>query len=281
MISDVDVLFAKKFLDYISDIKKHVKNTQGKIIRRLKTVVKNAQQQGYRVNPDYANIKSFEDDKDIVYLTFDELDQLEAQTFDNKRIEIARDWFIISCFTAQRISDVQRLHAGLIKKIKGHNYFCFRQYKTSNYVEIPIHYKVEEVMKKYKGFPPLFTTNLDSNRSMLSKLIKEACMLSKINEKIDGQLNGKKGIFPKYKFISNQSGRQFFASNFYGVDGWSLPVVMAITGHKTEKSFMHYINQQDTSHSRTAAALFNSDKKSNQNLKAKETPHLRIVKKQA
>jgi integrase len=89
--------------------------------------------------------------------------------------------------------------------------------------------------------------------------------LAKINEKVQGRYNGKKAIYPKYKLISNHTGRKSFASNFYGLQGWTLPTVMAITGHQSERSFLYYIDREDNTLARRAGALFNQieqDKKS-------------------
>jgi integrase len=257
LISEVNNEYANLFLTYLKDTRRSSINTQGKLIRKLKTIVKNAQQQGYKVDADYQNIKSFEDENIVTYLNFEELDKLQNADLDNKRLEIARDVFIISCFSGQRISDVQRFHSGQIETYDGVDYLCFKQYKTNRAVEIPIHYKVKAIIKKYKGFPPRFSDNLESNRAILSSLIKKACMLAKINEKVQGRYNGKKAIYPKYKLISNHTGRKSFASNFYGLQGWTLPTIMAVTGHQSERSFLYYIDREDNTLARRAGALFN------------------------
>lgn len=267
LISDVNNEFAKQFLSYLDEVRESSINTQGKFLRRLKTIVKDAQKQGLKVDLDYQNIKSFEDENIVTYLTFDELDQYQNTDLDNKRLEIARDWFIISCFTGQRISDVQLFNKSMIEKYDGQDYLCFKQYKTPKSVEIPIHFKVKEIMKKYNGFPPLFTNNLQSNRSMLAKLIKEGCQLSQINEKVQGRFNGKKAVYPKYKLISNHTGRRSFACNFYGLEGWTQPTIMAITGHESEKSFLYYIDKEDNTLARRAGALFSQIEQENKKQK--------------
>jgi integrase len=284
LIADVDNNFADDFLNYLVEVKGHSVNTQGKFIRRLKTVVKNAQSQGLKVNPDYTLIKSFEDERIVTYLTFDELDQLQKHDLDNnERLIIARDWFIISCFTAQRISDVQNFNTSQIKIYDGVEYLCFKQYKTPKSVEVPIHYKVKAILKKYKGFPPRFTDNQDSQRSMLSQLIKKACQKAKINESVDGKYLGKRDFYPKYKLISNHTGRRSFACNFYGLDGWTLPTIMAITGHESEKSFLYYIDKEDNTLSRRAGAMFEEMEKKELNklkeVKESQEVTMRIVKK--
>jgi integrase len=268
IISDVNTDFVNQFLNFLVETRDSSINTQGEFARRLKTITKDAQKQGYRVDLDYQNIKSFEDENIVTYLTFDEIEQYQNADLDNKRLEIARDWFIISCFTGQRISDVQLFNKSMIEKYDGQDYLCFKQYKTPKSVEIPIHFKVKEIMKKYNGFPPLFTNNLQSNRSMLAKLIKKGCQLSQINEKVQGRFNGKKAVYPKYKLISNHTGRRSFACNFYGLEGWTQPTIMAITGHESEKSFLYYIDKEDNTLARRAGALFSQIEQDNKEQKA-------------
>ncbi len=45
---------------------------------------------------------------------------------------------------------------------------------------------------------------------------------------------------PKYKFISTHTARRSFCTNAYK-EGVSVPDIMAISGHKTEKIFYNYI----------------------------------------
>ena len=48
---------------------------------------------------------------------------------------------------------------------------------------------------------------------------------------------------PKYEFISSHTARRSFATNEYMAKGLNVRDIMAITGHKTEKSFYKYIRQ--------------------------------------
>lgn len=255
LIEDVNCSYAADFILFLKETRGSSINTQGKLLRRIKTVVKNAQREGYKIDIDYQNIKSYEDENVVTYLTFDEMEQYQEAVLKNKRQEIARDWFVISFYSGQRISDVQQFNKSMLRKFDGIAYLCFNQQKTNTSVEIPVHYKITEIIKKYNGFPPLLSTNLDSNRSMLCTLIKEGCQIAKINEKVKGRYNGKIGVYPKYKLISNHTGRKSFASNFYGLEGWTLPTIMAITGHKSEKSFLYYIDKTDNTLSRRAGTL--------------------------
>ena len=48
---------------------------------------------------------------------------------------------------------------------------------------------------------------------------------------------------PKYEFVSSHTARRSFATNEYMAKGLNVRDIMAITSHKTEKSFYKYIRQ--------------------------------------
>lgn len=258
-ISDVDKSFAFHFLDYLTTELNRSINTKGRFIKRLKTIVKDAEINGIKTNKEYNLIKGFEDESIVTYLTFDEIDDIIQTQMPNERLDIAKDWLIISCYTAQRISDLQRFTKKNIQKIDGGRYICLKQFKTNKSIEVPIHFHVERILEKYNGnFPPKFSENHQSNRSTLSTLIKDVCKISGITEKVKGRFNGKKGIYPKFQLISNHSGRRSFACNFYNLPEWSNAMIMNITGHENEKNFYKYIDKEDKTLSRKGRELFDS-----------------------
>ncbi|OQD44027.1 hypothetical protein BUL40_00275 [Croceivirga radicis] len=274
-IKDVNNAFANDLLDFLTDVEPKSINTKGRYIKRLKTIIKDAQLNGYQVDPDYLNIKGFTDENIVTYLTFEEIDKIIDKKMPTERLQIAKDWFIISCFTAQRISDLHRFTKNNIQKIDGGDYIVLKQFKTNKNLEIPIHHIVRDVLKRHNNdFPPKFTDNEQSQRSLLSSLIKEVCRISGIREKVKGRYNGIKGTYPKYKLISNHTGRRSFACNFYNSGNWTTQEIMNITGHVNEKNFLTYIDKSDSTLSRIARSKF--DEMEKKYLKNKESK-LRVI----
>jgi len=278
-IFSVDEDFNNTFLNYLTTEKKLAVNTKGMFAKRLKTIIKKAELNDIKVNPKYKNIKGFEAENIVTYLTFKEIDKIIEKTMPSKRFEIAKDWFIISCYTAQRISDLHRFNKSHIQDIDNGRYISFKQFKTSLSIEVPIHYHVERILKKYDdNFPPNFSENEQSNRTILSKLIKEVCKTSRIRNLVRGRYNGVVGEYPKYKLISNHTGRRSFACNFYNLPEWSNAMIMNITGHQNEKSFYKYIDKEDKTLTRNARYFF--DKMEQKSIIDSEIkPQLTIVKK--
>ena len=256
-VIDVDDHLNNEFISFLRDFEGQFPNTIGRTVKRLKTLIKDAEMNGKRVNIRYRLIRGFEDETIITFLTLDEINKIINTQMPNSRLGLAKEWMIIGCFTAQRISDLYRLESSMIVYENNIPFIYLKQYKTEKKVKIPVHYKVEEILKKYNlSFPPNFSSNEKSNRTMLSGLIKEVCKISDINDVVRGRLNGAIGNYPKYQLISNHTLRRSFASNFYGMEGWNTPMVMEITGHSTEKNFYKYVDKDNFTLSEKAALNF-------------------------
>lgn len=277
-LKDVNEAFADDFLNYLTIDNPKSINTKGRYIKRLKTIVRDAQLNKCIIDPEYLNIKGFQDESIVTYLTFDEIDLIIQKEMPTERLAIAKDWFIIACYTAQRVSDLHRFTKRNIQTIDGGIYIVTKQFKTGKNIEIPIHYKVKDVLKKYNNnFPPKFSENEQSQRSTLSTLIKQVCSISGIREKVDGRYNGVKGNYPKYKLISNHTGRRSFACNFYNLGTWSTQEIMNITGHVNERNFYAYIDKSDRTLSKIARGKF--DDMETQDKESRKEPQLSIVQK--
>jgi len=256
-LTDVDKDFADGFLQYLSEEKGLAINTIGRYIKRLKTIAKEAEEQGLRINVNYKAIKGFEDENIVTFLTFEDIDLIVETDMPNERLQLAKEWLIIGCYTAQRISDMFRMKKSMIITKNNIDFITLKQFKTKKQVMIPIHYRVKAILKKYDSdFPPNFSKVEQSHRSTLGTLMKEVCKISGIIEPVFGRFNGIKGTYPKYKLISNHSCRRSFCSNFYGQEGWTNQIIMEISGHETEKNFLKYIDKESFHLSEQAGALF-------------------------
>ena len=75
--------------------------------------------------------------------------------------------------------------------------------------------------------------------------LKEICRRVGINEEVKGYklcTNSRRkilGTFPKYQLISSHDLRRSFATNYFGKI--ETPILMQITGHSKESTFLKYI----------------------------------------
>lgn len=225
-------------------------NTKVKTIKVILTICNFAFENGTPTNPELKYITKGLKYKDSPFITlsFDEIEQISETLILDKRLSIAKDWLIISCYTSQRVSDNLYLKKENIKYNNGEYLLEIKQEKTENPVSIILNDKVIEILKKYDGnFPPVFSKNKDSNEVIYNKLIKQVCKLAKINNIVVGNFKNQKTNryetkeMPKYSAVTSHIGRRSFATNYYGL----IPTALLIgqTGHKSEIQFLRYISK--------------------------------------
>lgn len=225
-------------------------NTKVKTIKIILTICNFASDNGTPTNLDLKKITKGLAYKDSPFITlsFDEIEKIVDTPILDKQLSIAKDWLIISCYTAQRVSDNLYLKKENIV-YKNREYLLeIRQEKTENPVSITLNDKVVKILKKYDGnFPPAFSKNKDSNEIIYNRLIKKVCKFVKIENIVSSNFKNPKTNryelkeMPKYNAVTSHIGRRSFATNYYGL----IPTALLIgqTGHKTEIQFLRYIGK--------------------------------------
>lgn len=247
IISDIDVDFYNKFRDYGLE-NKYSLSTINKYFSTVKTMGNYAYtHHGIQLSHRYNLIKLKSNRMPVVYLTIDELkliSSLDSHQLGPK-LDNVRDWLLISCLTGQRISDFMNFSVDNIREVDGIKLMDIFQEKSKKSVTIPILDQVIEIMKKYNGgFPKQLSDQKYNN------YVKEVVKLAGIDEVTYGGVvkvipgKGKRkvmGDYPKYELISSHVGRRSFATNFYGK--MKTPLLMNITGHVKESTFLSYIGK--------------------------------------
>lgn len=261
LIENVNDLFKKDFVNYAIS-QNYSDNTIQSDLSIIKTVCKYAKQWNVKTSPQLENLKIKVKKIKEIYLNFDELEQIIKLDFsDNERLDNARDWLIISCYTGQRISDFMRFNSEMIQD----NVIVIKQRKTGKTVHIPIFKEVQKILDKRNGKFPRKISDQKYN-----DYIKEVCKKAKLNKKTKGskivciakdQSKAKKhdyrkqtGTFKKWELIRSHIGRRSFATNFYSKVPTS--VIMKITGHSKEITFLKYIQKTDTDTAKDALKYF-------------------------
>ena len=177
------------------------------------------------------------EETDSIYLTEAEILELMAITdFDDAVEEQVRDVFVLGCFTAMRFSDYSTLDPSAIRN----NRLEFVQKKTGAKVTIPIHPMVRQILEKYQYQLPSVPPNNEFNR--IIKLIgaKLPGLHIPFVKQITYNRERREIRQMKYEFLQTHTARRSFCSNEY-LRGTDPMIIMAISGHKSHKSFMRYI----------------------------------------
>jgi len=141
-------------------------------------------------------------------------------------------------YLGQRVSDLLNLQSDQIRESNYGIYVDMIQQKTTKSVTIGvvdpliIHYLKEEL--PYKITPQLFNKNIKLICKMagIKDIVKGYALCSDTKRRVLGS-------YPKYSLISSHDLRRSFATNYFGKI--ETPLLMHITGHTKEGTFLAYI----------------------------------------
>jgi integrase len=246
---DIDLKFYTNFVNYCKDEKKYNNNTTGNLINRIKFFCRQIEKENLPINPQFkhSEFMGISNQTFDVYLTETEINKIYNFDFSKSlKLDNARDLFIIGLRTGLRVSDFLQLKNIDINK----GFIEIETTKTNETVIIPLHPQVKATIEKNNNSLPRSISDQNFNL-----YIKDICEDVKINELVKGSIINPKtnrkevGRYEKHKLISSHTCRRSFASNLYG----KLPnmVIMSITGHKTETSFLKYIKITKKEHAET------------------------------
>ena len=229
------------FKHYLLSVKAYSMNNAGLQLRLLKIVSREAERKGISVHPFTKHIQSFKQKKRDRYLqtlSFDDIKKIKELPKLPIPLENCKKWLLIGLYLGQRVSDLLCLNKEQIREGTYGIYVDVIQQKTGKSVTIGV---VEPLiiyyLKKslpYKISPQLFNRN-----------IKLICQMAGIEDQVRGYglcMDTKRrvlGIYPKWTLISSHDLRRSFATNYFGKI--ETPLLMHITGHTKESTFLTYI----------------------------------------
>lgn len=266
-VSDYDVSISNKFEQFLEN-QGIAKGTIGRYVKYPKTIINQAKSLKIEVSDHLSEIKGFTTETPTIYITEPELQEIQNLTFLKPELELAKDWLVIGFYTGQRASDLFKMNTKMFLKFEDELFINLNQTKTKNGVLIPLHDEVKEILSKRNGdFPPVFSENIESAKTIFNKYLR---VIAK-QAKIDRLEFGKKwddetkryvyGKYPIYEIISSHVCRRSFAThNYIKVP---TPIIMAVTGHKTEKEFLNYIGKDFNDLSKEMLSYWKQMKTSN------------------
>lgn len=272
-IENIDLTFVSRFEDWMKE-DGYAKNTRIKTTKTIKELCNHAKLRGIKLNPEVERIALGKEYKytrtEHITLTEDEIDRIEKVVLDNERLDIARDWLVISLHTAQRVSDFLRFQVENIVEIEGAKFLEWEQQKTEEPIYIILREPVLKIINKRGGkFPPIFSDKPASNTTIYNKLIKLVCKEAKINELVTTYVKDKETNryetkeVKKYLAVSTHIGRRSFATIYYTRIDISL--LMSQTGHKSTRQFMDYVGKPNISNAIGLAKSFKQFDELNKN----------------
>jgi integrase len=174
------------------------------------------------------------------YLDENELASFLAHDFGQaKYLERVRDLFVLNSYTGLRRGDAKRVnreHYHVTQK--GFEQIRIRTEKQGEYVNVPLLPTAKTILEKYNWELP------DISDTKYNEFIKLAARRAGLTEpKVYSYVKGGKKVterFEKCDRLSSHDARRSFATNFYEL-GFPAILLMKITNHKEEGTFMKYI----------------------------------------
>lgn len=192
--------------------------------------------------------------KNVVFLTWDELMVVYNHQFELPYLEMTRDVFCFCCFTSLRYSDVFALRKTDIYNDAIH----IVTQKTNDKLTIELNDYSRAILEKYADSNTDKALPVVSNQKM-NVYVKEVCRECGINEKLTDiyYIGGKKyeETKEKWQMVGTHSGRRTFICNALML-GIAPNIVMKWTGHSDYKSMQPYIDIADKA-KKKAMNLFN------------------------
>ena len=239
----IDHKLVSRFKEWLLTEKGYSLNNAGLQVKLLKMICKEADRLGIEVHPYTRHIESFtqkNSDRCLQTLNFEEIKKIKGLLGLSSSMENTRKWLLIGLSIGQRVSDLLRLNPVQIRSAEHGLYIDIIQQKTEKHVTVGvIDPDVVDIIKK--DFP------YKISQQLFNKQLKELCEYAEINQPVKAYKACPKtrrrvlGIYPKYCVISSHDLRRSFATNYFGKI--ETPILMQITGHSKETTFLSYIGQ--------------------------------------
>jgi len=240
-LNQVDLFYADAFVAYLKQ-KGYAKNTISKEVKNVKAVMNECFKRGLHTNTQFKDFKVETEATESIALTLEDIEKLKAVEVTGFE-EIVRDIFLLGCYTGLRYSDYHQIK---MEAIQGGNKLVIPQtIKTKKKVVVHLGADALRLIKKYGEIP------ITSANHLFNVTIKSVCKKAKIKGKvvITKTIGGKPitKTYNRYEVVTAHTSRRTFATIAYRS---KMPTVsiMAITGHKTQSSFLKYIKVSEDEH---------------------------------
>jgi hypothetical protein len=239
---DINRKFYTDFYEYLLD-ENFSLNYIGTIIQKLKTIMKSSFDFDYHSNLEFQKsyFSKVEETINHPYLNLQELKLISNLVLEDEQDDTIRDIFVIQCNSGMRIQDLLDFikNPEFVNVNNSARLLHKEQGKTNTDVYAPLNKQIQKILDKRNGELPKYI-----HQNKINKRIKEICRKANIItpftiKRTEGR-ERKTFTKPKYKFICTHTARRSFCTNAY-MAGIPPHLIMLISGHKTEKTFMLYI----------------------------------------
>jgi integrase len=239
-VHTINADFFADFSKFLRIDKNYSVNTRGTHIKIVKTVIRQYNDTYQPERPIHIpkTFKTITEKTNAISLDVPTLHEFAALEL-NQTLNNVRDLFLIGCWTGLRFRDLSTLQPEHI----GTDGITVKTHKTGQTVVIPILPELRTILNKYIVNNKQTLPRPLSNQRMNDYLKEIAAKIPPLHEKTTRDQT-KDGIHidtvELWELVTMHTGRRTFATNMYN-NGMPAALIMAITGHQTERQFFDYI----------------------------------------
>jgi len=243
LLKDLDRKVIEGFSFWLLHEKKYALNYVGQLLKMTKTIIRDAQKSGYEIHPYTTYIESFtegSEDRRVITLTEEEIKRIEGLSNLSTTLDNHRRWMLLGLHVGQRVSDLLSLKPHQIREADDGLYLDFFQKKTRKAITVGVRNPLIVYWLSSFDFKPI--SDQAFNRGL--KMVAQKAGIHTMTEGYQMDRSTRRrslGLYPKYQLISSHSLRRTFATLHYGKV--PTPLIMEITGHSKETTFLSYIGK--------------------------------------
>ena len=212
LLKDMTMAFITEFEFYLKTEKKFMQNTIYKTLQRFRQIVKLSVALDYLTKDPFLLYKGKKPKKEIIFLSKDELRNLEQHQFASERLQQVADMFIFCCYTGLAYTEMATLKESNIQTgFDDNKWLYIRRQKTKKSYEVPLLSKASDILDKYKTEEQLLPVVSNQRFNSYLKEIAEIVGIDKI--------------------LTHHIARKTFASTILLFNNVPIEIVSELLGH--------------------------------------------------
>ena len=215
-LKKLELQFLHDFEYYLKVVKKQKQITINKSLQRFRRVVRAALAENYLDKDPFTLYKTKTVRVEVVFLSPEELEQLEQHEFTQRRLQLIKDLFVFSCYTGLPYRELMNLkQSNIVKGFDGNLWIKMKREKTSKELSIPLLPKALEILEQYS---------------------KDGLVFPRIsNQKYNSYLKEIADLVGIVKRLTTHMARRTFASTVLLYNGVPMEIVSELLGHSSMK----------------------------------------------
>ena len=179
LLKELKSNFLDEFEYFLKTVKKLQQSTLNKVIQRLRRVIKYAIANDYLLKDPFVLYQAKRIKKEVIYLSVDELDNLEKEEFNQSRLAMIKKMFIFCCYTGLGFKEMSNLKwTHLSSEFDGETWLIIKRKKTGRTYKVPLLPKAKIILFDFEQkdseyvFPRISNPNFNSHLKTIAKRIR-------------------------------------------------------------------------------------------------------------